>query len=167
MSANGLTAPFGRLPAEKALNRVAPSLPRRLSAMIERAELPVQRNRTLYFESLTAMPYESQQSGAQQALVFVAAVGLGLVAHEGAHELAFDLRRDRVDIDALAGQKLASVLHIVDPSRLDPDRLESRGLELPAINALVQRAGDAASPEQDVATNLLGDCAARRDIRNG
>jgi len=56
-----------------------------------------------------------------------------------------DLRRDRVDIDALAGQKLAGVFDIVDPSRLDPDRLESRGLELPAIVALVQRAGNAAS----------------------
>src|SRR5690606_3551104 len=45
--ANGLTSPSGWLPAEKARKRPAPSLVRMLSARIERAELPVQRNRTL------------------------------------------------------------------------------------------------------------------------
>jgi hypothetical protein len=39
--------PFGWLPAEKALKRPAPSLRKMLSAKIERALLPVQRNRTL------------------------------------------------------------------------------------------------------------------------
>jgi len=47
LGGNGLTAPFGWLPAEKARKRPAPSLARMLSARIERAELPVQRNRTL------------------------------------------------------------------------------------------------------------------------
>ena len=43
----GLTWPFGWLPAEKAWKRPAPSLLRIASAMIERAELPVQRNSVL------------------------------------------------------------------------------------------------------------------------
>src|SRR6202011_6322732 len=47
LSANGLTIPLGWLPAEKALKRPAPSFRRMLSAMIERALLPVQRKRTL------------------------------------------------------------------------------------------------------------------------
>ena len=46
--ANGFTCPLGRLPAEKALNRPAPSFRRMLSAKIERAVLPVHRNNTLY-----------------------------------------------------------------------------------------------------------------------
>ena len=45
--ANGLTLPFGWLPAEKARNRPRPSLRRINSARIERAVFPVQRNRTL------------------------------------------------------------------------------------------------------------------------
>src|SRR5580704_6218645 len=47
LSANGLTVPFGWLPAEYALKRSAPTLRRMLSAMIKRALLPVQRKRTL------------------------------------------------------------------------------------------------------------------------
>ncbi len=46
-SATGLTAPFGWLPAENARKWPAPSLFRMLSARMERAELPVQRNSTL------------------------------------------------------------------------------------------------------------------------
>jgi hypothetical protein len=52
LSANGLTAPFGWLPAEKALKRPAPNFRRMLSAMIERALLPVQRKRTLKMRSV-------------------------------------------------------------------------------------------------------------------
>jgi hypothetical protein len=45
--ANGWTSPLGWDPAENALKRSPPSLPRMASARIERAEFPVQRNRTL------------------------------------------------------------------------------------------------------------------------
>src|SRR3569833_2585100 len=48
----GCTCPLGWLPAEYAWNRPAPSLLRMASAMIDRAELPVQRNRTLYGRSI-------------------------------------------------------------------------------------------------------------------
>jgi hypothetical protein len=47
VSVCGLTSPFGWLPALQARNRPAPTLFRIASAMIERAELPVQRNSTL------------------------------------------------------------------------------------------------------------------------
>src|SRR3984957_6353858 len=47
LRAKGLTAPLGWLPAEKARKRPLPSFLRMLSARIERALLPVHRNRTL------------------------------------------------------------------------------------------------------------------------
>src|SRR5262245_48296092 len=50
--ASGCTLPFGWLPALYARNFVAPILLRIASAMIERAELPVQRNKTLNGRSL-------------------------------------------------------------------------------------------------------------------
>src|SRR5512134_337852 len=46
-SASGCTRPFGWLPALKALKRPLPMALSRTSAMMLRAELPVQRNRTL------------------------------------------------------------------------------------------------------------------------
>src|SRR5262249_6536831 len=46
-------------------------------------------------------------------------------AHERAHELAFDLRRKGIDINAFAGEELARILDRVDPRRLDADRLEA------------------------------------------
>ena len=51
MIASGFTSPFGWLPAEYARKQPAPSLLKMLSARIERAELPVQRNRTLKMRS--------------------------------------------------------------------------------------------------------------------
>jgi hypothetical protein len=46
-SAKGWTAPLGKLPALCALNRPLPQCSSSASAMMLRAELPVQRNRTL------------------------------------------------------------------------------------------------------------------------
>src|SRR5580704_19639077 len=50
---SGCTLPFGWLPALWAWNLPAPSLFKMASAMIERAELPVQRNSTSNRRSLT------------------------------------------------------------------------------------------------------------------
>ena len=47
LSACGFTWPLGQEPAEKALNLSPPIRFRMVSARIERAELPVQRKRTL------------------------------------------------------------------------------------------------------------------------
>src|SRR3954469_1826304 len=54
--ADGLTVPFGWLPAENDLKRARPSLRRIDSARIERAVLPVQRNRTLNVRSDIGIP---------------------------------------------------------------------------------------------------------------
>src|SRR3954469_12873516 len=54
--ADGLTVPFGWLPAENDLKRARPSLRRIDSARIERAVLPVQRNRTLNVRSDMGLP---------------------------------------------------------------------------------------------------------------
>jgi hypothetical protein len=50
-----------------------------------------------------------------------------LRANECAHELAIDNGRNRVDINATAGQELAGVFDIVDAGRFDADRLKSSG----------------------------------------
>src|SRR5215469_17200492 len=53
--ASGLTVPLGWLPALKALKFGLPLMFRRASAMIERAELPVQRKSTLYCFGVAAL----------------------------------------------------------------------------------------------------------------
>src|SRR5690242_16075795 len=88
-------------------------------------------------------------------------------ADEGTHELALDLRGDRIDVDALASQKLARVLNVIDAGRLNPDRLEAGRGEFRAIVALIEGAGDAAGPKQHVAANLIGDRSAGDDIGHG
>ena len=85
-------------------------------------------------------------------------------AHEGAHELAFDLRGDGVDIGPLAGQKRARVLCGVEARRLDADRVESGCGEFRAVVVLIERPGDAAGPEQHVSPNLLRNRPTGHDI---
>ena len=71
-SAIGWTAPFGKLPAEKARKRPPPARFSSASARIERAELPVQRNRTLCGPPVIAQPQhfgrQAGMAGAQQAV---------------------------------------------------------------------------------------------------
>src|SRR5580693_10455055 len=63
--ASGRSAPEAWLPALKAVNRGPPLWFRIASAMMERAEFPVQRNKTLYCGCMCAS--QLQQVGAQQA----------------------------------------------------------------------------------------------------
>src|SRR2546430_3848615 len=63
-------------------------------------------------------------------------------ANERAHELAVDLRRDNVGVDALVGEELARILHAIDARRLEADRLEAGLGELVAVLALLEGAGD-------------------------
>src|SRR3989449_11511914 len=62
-------------------------------------------------------------------------------ADERAHELAVDLGRDGIGVDALVGEELARVFRAVDARRLDTDRLETGRGELVAILPLLEGAG--------------------------
>ena len=64
-------------------------------------------------------------------------------AHEGAHDLAVDLGRDRVHVDVLAGEKFAGVFHAVDSGRLDLDVFESGLLKFVAVLGVFEGAGNA------------------------
>src|SRR5271165_6366534 len=129
-----------------------------LSAMIERALLPVHRNKTLYRRSgiVSSSGFAAVRRAARAGLLRRALVRL-FGAHERAHELAVDERRDRVNVDPLAGKEFARVVDLVDAGRLDADRLEPGGGELHPVVVFVERAGDAADPEQHVAAKPLGD----------
>src|SRR5439155_406093 len=63
--------------------------------------------------------------------------------------LAVHLGRDRVGVEAGAGEQLARVLDTVDPGGLDVDRLEAGLRELLPVLVLAERAGDAADPQLD------------------
>src|SRR5689334_7301779 len=65
--ANGLTVPLGWLPAENDLKRPGPSLRRIDSARIERAVLPVQRNRTLNVRSDIRFPLSLRRTTRRDA----------------------------------------------------------------------------------------------------
>src|SRR5215831_20318335 len=95
----------------------------------------------------------------------LAEAGAGLYrANEGAHELAFDLWRKRIDVDALPSKKLPRILDRVDPRRLDADRAKSGRHQLVPIVLLAQRTGDATDPQQDLLAQLARHLAARDDV---
>ena len=85
-------------------------------------------------------------------------------AHERAHEFALDERRDRVHVDALAGEELARVVDLVDARRLDADRLKSGGGELDVVVVFIERARDAARPRAERRGESLRDCSAGDDV---
>src|SRR5271166_1708622 len=142
-----------------------------LSAMIERALLPVQRNRTLNCRSLivassvSSSGFAAGRRAARSGRLRRALARL-LGAYERAHEFAVDERRDRILVDALAGKELARVVDLVNAGRFDTDRLESGRDELDLVVVFIERAGDAADPEQHVATNAFRNRSAGDDIRD-
>src|SRR3954451_15114902 len=62
-------------------------------------------------------------------------------AHEPAVKLLVHQRRDRVRVDPLAVEKLASFGYMVHAGRLDADLAETGRFELRSVVLLVQRAG--------------------------
>ena len=80
-------------------------------------------------------------------------------AHKGAHEFSVDLRCDCIHIDALLCEKFARVLDFVDTSRLNSDLIESRSGELDTIVVFIERAGNAADPEEGIFPQVIGNLA--------
>src|ERR1700752_614155 len=143
-----------------------------LSAMIERALLPVQRNRTLNCRSLIVSSSVSSSgvaAGCRTASRRLFRRGLSRLfrSNERAHEFAVDERRDRIHVDALAGEGFTRVVDLVDARRFDADRLEPGNGKLQTVVVLFERAGDAAGPKQDVAAQLFRNSSARNDIGHG
>src|SRR5262245_48781242 len=138
-SASRCTSPFGRLPAENALNRPSPSLLRIASAIMDRAEFPVHKKSTLNTpsgarRSFMERPIPQRHSAAacERAAAFVRRARLH-GADEGAHEFALHLRCERIHIDALSRQEFARVFDVVDPRRLDRDRIKASCPQLASV----------------------------------
>src|SRR5271165_4650813 len=139
-----------------------------LSAMIERALLPVQRNKTLNSRSLivSSLRFAARRRAARPGLPGCGFARL-LGAYERTHELAIDRGRNGVHVHALAGQEFARIVDLVDSGWLDADRLEPGDGELQPIVILIERSGDAADPGQHVATNHFGNRPAGDDVGDG
>src|SRR5918996_6630517 len=75
--------------------------------------------------------------------------------HERADELAVN-RGDRFRSESGAGEKVAGALGRVNPRRLHVDILEPGLRELGAVLGLLERAGDAADPQLDAASDFGG-----------
>src|SRR5262249_45358367 len=67
-------------------------------------------------------------------------------AHKGAHELVFYERRDRVHIEALAGQELSRIFDAVNSGRFNVDRFEARFRQPLYVIRFFERPRDAADP---------------------
>src|SRR3546814_10012084 len=64
---NGWTSPLGWLPALNDLKRPSPSRLRIASAMMERAELPVQRNSTFNRRSVMLMSFQAARQASSSS----------------------------------------------------------------------------------------------------
>src|ERR1700722_682809 len=160
--ASGRTVPVGMLPALKAV-KFGLRLPLRMdSAMMERAEFPVQRNSTL---KCWGMRIDLRALGAAGR----AAAGLGFrhwlgCADEGAKEFAVHLGCDRVHVEALAGEKFAGVFDVVNARGFDFSFGKSGGVEFAEIIVFFERPRDTSDPEQNASTNFGKNFAAGNNV---
>src|SRR5712691_1630126 len=100
------------------------------SAIMERAEFPVHRNKTL---KCPCIGISLVAAGWPAARV----VSLWLYGpYESTHELAIHLRCDCINIDVLARKKFAGVLDAVDSSGFEVNLLKSGRCKLAAIFVL-------------------------------
>ena len=84
-----------------------------------------------------------------------ARLGLRLsCANERARDLAVDLRRDLIDIDARIGEECTCVIDLVDAPGVELDVDESGGPQLRGVLVVAKRASDASDPEFHAATDL-------------
>src|SRR5262249_39780719 len=92
-------------------------------------------------------------------------ISSGLVGvNETADEGAVDLFGERVDIEALPGEKRPRVFDAVDTCRLDIDVREPRAGELGDVLIVSERPGDAADPELHAPANRGGHLSANDHV---
>src|SRR5215469_14719560 len=119
--ASGLTVPLGWLPALNAVKFGLPLQFRMASAIIERAELPVQRKSTLKWLGITV-----------SVLLLAAGWSAARIrvrrfrgANKGTHELAVDLGGDHGHVEAVGSKNVFRFFGAVNARRLDLDGLKS------------------------------------------
>src|SRR5256885_14169656 len=88
-------------------------------------------------------------------------------ANECAEDLSIYLRRNRVDVNSLPCEKYLGVFRAMDARGLDLHLLESRGRQLAFVIILIQCAGNAAYPGENVFPNFRKDLAPGDHIGNG
>src|SRR5882672_7134515 len=132
------------------------------SAMIERAELPVQRNRTLYGPCMfSRFRGAAGQATAERSLCRLCG------ADESAHEFAVDERRNLVHFKSGGGKKIAGFLDFVNARRFDVDVLKTGAEKFVSIFKFFESTCDAADPKLDTLANVGGNFAADDDIGDG
>src|SRR5262249_40041152 len=119
LKASGRTLPVGWPPALCAVNSGCPLKFIIASAMIEREELPVHKNRRFWhFLGSTVSCRDSVRSP-----ILTARLRLRRT-HERAHEFTRYLRSNRIDINTFCRQHLTRIFRLVDARWLDLDLLE-------------------------------------------
>src|SRR5271157_5508486 len=83
-----------------------------------------------------------------------------------AHELAVHERSDRVHVNALVGEERSRVLDVIFPRGFDLDGLESGVRQLRGVLRVLQRARDAANPQQPAVAHLPRHVAMYHDVRH-
>src|SRR6185295_2426964 len=153
--ASGRTLP-GFVPALKTSKRCPASWRSSPSAIWLRAEFPVHRIKTRFFE---VVPKASATARRTTAWFHG--------TDKRADEFTLDLRSNRIGIQTLASQKLPRILKRVRASWLDFDRVKARAGKLGDIVGILQRTGDAADPQFHAAPNFGRHVAAHHNIRDG
>src|SRR6476660_2360169 len=87
-------------------------------------------------------------------------------ANEGAQDFSIHLRRDLLDVNSLPSKKYLCVFRAMDARGLDSDLLESRRHQFVFVIVLIQCAGYAAYPGQNIFPNFGQDIAARDHVGN-
>src|SRR5450631_2360485 len=135
------------------------------SAMIDRAEFPVHRNRTLWCPCITSSRFWSVAARRPTARLLCGAWFHG--AEEGAQKLSVHLRGESVDVDSLPGEKFAGVLGAIDTRGLNVNLRKASRRQFAAVVVLFQCAGNAPHPRQHALANLGQDLAPGDNVGDG
>ena len=93
--------------------------------MMERAEFPVQRNRTLWCLGMTMNLFPSATASRTAGRLLRIAWFQG--AKEGAEKFSVHLRGESGDVDSLPGEKFTCIFRAINARRFDFNLLEPGG----------------------------------------